>query len=101
LIACLDAAPLAELPPHAVLEHSFTLLRGPQGALFPVAGIYRVDFEIGWDDDGMKKLAKGSCRLNVSKPLNAAHETAARKILETPDALLALVLAGDLDSSRS
>jgi DNA-binding response OmpR family regulator len=33
--------------------------------------------------------------LNVSKPRNAAHETVARKILETPDTLLTLVLAGD------
>jgi hypothetical protein len=95
LVACVDAAPLAELPPGGVLEHSFTLLRGPQGALFPAAGAYRVEFEITWYENGTGKIAKGSCRLNVSKPRDAEHESAARKILETPDALLMLVLAGD------
>lgn len=95
LFLCIDERAPVKLEPGDRIEHSFTLLRGPHGALFPHAGSFRVEFEIRWEQDTTHFLTTGSCNVKVAKPRNPSHEVAARRLLETPDATLSLILAGD------
>jgi len=95
LVRCVDEQPLDMLEPGARIEHSATLLRGPQGALFPVAGPYRVVVEVDWEIEDVTVGVTGETAMMVSAPENQAHAEAALRILATPDALLTLALGGD------
>jgi len=95
LFLCLDERKLVELASGEKIEHSYTLLRGPQGSLFPHAGSFRIEFEVLWQEGSEHYFSKGACTIEVSKPQNPSDEVAARTILETPDVALSLILAGD------
>jgi hypothetical protein len=95
LVLCADAHHVAELPPGGRVEQSFTLLRGPEGALFPSPGEYHVAVAAEWEDGEARLNCEGGCTVAVTDVRDAAHAAAARKLLGTPDALLTLVLAGD------
>ena len=95
LFLCIDERELIELSPGERLEHSFTLLRGSQGSLFPYAGIFRIEFKVLWKEGSVDYFAKGECQVEVMKSQNTSHEVVARTILETPDTALSLILAGD------
>ncbi|EPS36028.1 hypothetical protein H072_10429 [Dactylellina haptotyla CBS 200.50] len=76
---------------------SLTLLRGGQGALFPVSGVHKVNIKLSWcTGDGLPlSIVIGSVTVMVTPPLDKSHAAAAHKLLTTPDAHLVLVLGGD------
>jgi len=95
LILCIEDIPTAILNPKESIRNSITLLRGAQGALFPMPGVYRIIVELHWDSEGVEAVVTGETNLMVSSAVDDAHAQAALKVLSTPDALLTLVLGGD------
>lgn len=83
------------IAPGASLDGSLTVLRGPQGALFPAAGAYRVVVEAQWRSDNLELFAVSETRVTVTPAVDAAHAEAARRVLSTPQTLLVLALGGD------
>lgn len=95
LILCVEDHLVAPLNPKGSVRHSITLLRGAQGALFPMPGAYRIIVEVHWDSGGVETVVTGKTDVMVTSAIDEAHAQAALKVLSTPDALLTLVLGGD------
>src|ERR1051325_1898133 len=95
IVRCLEEHELAMLEPGQSVGNSITLLRGPQGALFPLTGAYRIMVEVDYDLGGVTMGLTGETNVMVTGAQNAAHADAARRILTTPDAVLALAIGGD------
>ena len=95
LILCIEEDELRLLEPGVSMAHSLTLLRGPQGALFPCSGVHKVVVEVSWDIRGIKIAVRGETSVMVTPPLNEAHARAAHILLSTPDSLLTLAIGGD------
>lgn len=92
---CIEEHPVDNLNPSQSLDHSITLLRGAQGALFPMPGAHRIIVEVHWDNGGLEATVTGETSVMVTSAVDEAHAQAALKVLSTPDALLTLVLGGD------
>lgn len=95
LLLCIEDIPMATLNPGASIRHSITLLRGAQGALFPMPGAHQIIVEVHWDSGGVEAVVTGMANILVSSTVNEAHAQAALKILSTPDTLLTLAIGGD------
>jgi hypothetical protein len=95
LVLCVDTHTVGLLGPGESVGDSITLLRGAQGALFPLAGPYRIIVAVHWDTGGVEALATGVSDVMVTPAVDEAHAQAALKVLSTPDTLLTLVLGGD------
>ncbi|MGF1467094.1 MAG: hypothetical protein ACFCGT_13285, partial [Sandaracinaceae bacterium] len=97
VVLCSDHAPLAMLSEAKGEEvhDCMTLLRGRQGALFPMPGPYTIRVEAHWEVGGVEMAVSGSARVDVTPAVDAAHAEAASRVLSTPDTLLTLVLGGD------
>ena len=72
-----------------------TLLRGAEGALFPMPGPYTIEVRLEWDVDGVPFAVSGEAAVMVLAAVDVAHAEAALRVLTTPDALLTLALGGD------
>jgi hypothetical protein len=95
LIRCIEEERLAELDAGEPVTSSLTLLRGPEGALFPMAGPYTIRVEAEWDIDGVPLRVAGTGSVMVTPPVDAEHAEAALRVMSTPDTLLTLALGGD------
>jgi hypothetical protein len=95
LVLCVEDHLVAPLNPKERVRHSITLLRGAQGALFPMPGAHRIIVEVHWDSYNVEAVVTGETDVMVTSAIDAAHAQAALKVLSTPDALLTLVLGGD------
>ncbi|WP_138733369.1 hypothetical protein [Modestobacter excelsi] len=96
LVACVDKQPLRLLEPDGRVAHSATITHGPQGALFPGPGLYRIIVEVQWDDGGATRGLTGSASVLVAGATTAGQERAAFGILSTPDAMLAIAASADI-----
>jgi len=95
IIRYLDETNMEMLAPNESRSDSLTLLRGPDGALFPSSGIHRVIVTLNWDADGCPVSISGETVVMVTPPVTDDHAKAAFKILTTPDTLLTLAIGGD------
>jgi hypothetical protein len=95
LVRCIEEEPLAELDAGEPVTSSLTLLRGPEGALFPIAGAYAVRVEAEWDIHGVPTRVAGEGSVMITPPVEAEHAEAALRVIDTPDTLLTLALGGD------
>jgi len=95
IVRCLEEHDLAMLEPGQSVGHSITLLRGPQGALFPLPGAYRIMVEVDYDLGGVTMGLTGETSVMITSPESRAHADAALKILTTPDAVLIIAIGGD------
>ncbi|KAK6509076.1 hypothetical protein TWF481_003839 [Arthrobotrys musiformis] len=79
------------------ISTSLTLLRGGQGALFPVGGVHKVTLRLTWSigDELPLWVALGETTILVTPPVTKSHASAAHRLLTTPDTHLVLVLGGD------
>ena len=90
-----DDHPMVELQQGESVTGSLTLMRGGEGALFPVSGDAEIAVEVHWEgEDGVLGLV-GTTTVSVTEPETDSHASAAKKILSTPDAHLVLVVGGD------
>lgn len=94
-ILCLDDDGTVSLQPGESIKDSITLLRGPQGALFAAAGLYRIKVDLHWEADGGEFQTSAETDIIVTPAVEPSHAKAALKVLTTPDVLLVLVLGGD------
>ena len=95
VVICIDEAENRMLNPGEAMNHSITLLRGPEGALFPSSGLFKIIVEVLYEVDGLQVNVNGECSVLITPPEDESHAKAARKILSTPDALLVLAIGGD------
>jgi hypothetical protein len=95
LLLCLDEEPLISLAPGCKITDSLTLLRGGDGSLFPISGVYQVVVELNWETEVGKHRVSGKTELMISPVENKDHAYAAFKTLSSPDLLLTLALGGD------
>ncbi|HEY9614313.1 hypothetical protein [Allocoleopsis sp.] len=95
VVLCVDDEKLRLLKPGKSMSHSMTLLRGAQGSLFPLSGLYRVIVEVEWEVNGFAVSTTGEASAMVTPPVDEEHAKAALKVLSTPDALLTLAIGGD------
>ena len=90
LVRCVESQPVALLPPGGVISHSATLIRGPQGALFPGAGLYSVVVEVQWDEGNLRRGMTAAASLLVTAAETHQQAQVAFDILSTPDTLLTI-----------
>ena len=95
LIRCIDADPSRPLEAGGSMSHAVTLLRGGDGALFPLPGVHRIVMEVTWRIDGRTVMASGETSVIVTGPETTEHAIAAHRMLSVPNAMLTLVLGGD------
>ena len=95
LVQCADTDHVDTLDIDGTVQNSLTLLRGPDGALFPMAGLYRIIVDAEWDIEGFPVKASGTADIMVTPPEDEAHASAALKVLSSADTLLAMVIGGD------
>ncbi len=72
-----------------------TLLRGADGALFPMPGPYSIGVQGEWEVDGVPFRVAGEAYVMVLAALDQAHAEAALQIISTPDVLLTVAIGGD------
>jgi hypothetical protein len=90
LVQCVESQPLAPLAPGQSISHSATLLRGPQGALFSAAGLYRIVLEVSWDDMTSRYGLLATTDLVVTAAVDMTHGQAIHDVLANPDTLVAV-----------
>jgi hypothetical protein len=95
LLRCTDDDGLAPLAPGEERRHGLALLRGPDGALFPAPGDYRVEVELGWAPDERRRRLAAATAVRVEPPPDAETARVAGDLLATPDLLLTVALGGD------
>ncbi len=83
------------LPEGASTSHWITLLRGPEGALFPAPGLHRIVIELRREQaDGTKVMAAGHTHILITSADSSPHNRVVHHVLSCPDTLLVLVLGG-------
>jgi hypothetical protein len=96
LVLGAEEHPLRLLDPKKSIRNSLTLLRGGQGALFPMPGLYTIQVEVRWSaSPELEAVVRGQTNILVTGVESPSHAKAALKILSTPDTLLTLILGGD------
>jgi hypothetical protein len=90
-----DSDPGGILGPYETRIYAMTLLRGPQKALFPMAGDHNVRIRATWQWKGNNFYLEAKSSVRVTPPVDDDHRTAALRILSTPDALLSIAIGGD------
>ena len=95
LIRCIDADETRDLQPKERLSHGITLLRGGQGALFPMSGVHRIILQVTWRTGDGVATVSGETSVMVTGPETHQHAVAAHRMLSVPNAMLTLVLGGD------
>ncbi len=95
LIRCNDADGSRAIEPAASMSHAITLLRGGEGALFPIPGVHRIVLDVTWRLDGRPVTASAETSVIVTGPETSKHAVAALRMLSVPNAMLTMVLGGD------
>lgn len=94
LIGCVEDRELRELHPGDDLAYDLTLLRGPQGALFPAPGLYRIIVELRWTKGTEAIKVASEASLFVTGTRSKSHAAAAHRVLAAPELHLVLALGG-------
>ena len=95
IFGCVEDHRHEVLQPGASMTADMTLLRGAEGALFPAAGMYRVELDVTWAMAGLPVRVSAGAPVMVTPPVDASHGRAAMHVLSSPDLLLTLAIGGD------
>lgn len=95
VVHCVEDHAMTELAPGKTVRGSLTLLRGRDGALFPVASLHEIKVNVSWEVDGAEVTVSGCSTVMITPTTTPSHADAAHKVLATPDTHLVLVLGGD------
>jgi hypothetical protein len=95
LILCVDEERMTAVDPEQSVTESLTLLRGGEGALFPMAGTYRISIELDWDAGATTVGTTAEAVVMVTPAVDEKHAEAALDVLCEPDTLPAMVIGGD------
>lgn len=95
VVRCIEDHAFTVLEPGESIINSMTLMRGAQGALFPMPGVHEIEVEIHWDTEEMIAHVAGRATVMVTGAADAQHAAAAHAVLATPDTHLVLAIGGD------
>jgi hypothetical protein len=95
LSSCADRNMFSNLAPGDMTEYAATLLRGPDGALFPMAGVHEITLRIEWSIRNRVHFVQSSATIYILQATNAKHASMALRILENPDVSMSLVIGGE------
>jgi hypothetical protein len=95
VVRCIEEEPMRILNKGESISESLTLMRGYEGALFPMPGVHEVVAEVRWDAGGLEACVMGRTTVMVTGARDAEHARAAHHVLSTPDAHMVLVVGGD------
>lgn len=95
LVLCMDDERTRVLQPGEGLWHSMTLLRGRQGALFPIPGGHRIRVHVTYAVGRLPVEVVGETEVVIAAARDDEHERAAARTLGCPNLLLTLVMGGD------
>jgi hypothetical protein len=98
LVQCIESQPVALVSPDGVVSHSATIIRGPQGALFPNAGLYRIVVEVQWDEGSVTRGLTGAADMLVVGASTREQAEVAYEILSTPDTIMTIAASTSDDS---
>jgi hypothetical protein len=90
-----DSDPGSLLAPYETKTYAMTLLRGPQKALFAMAGDHRVKVTVSWRRKGIPVSLAHEATVRVTTAVDDNHRAAALKVISTPDALFSIAVIGD------
>jgi hypothetical protein len=88
----------ADLAPGASLCHGESLWRGPDGALFPAPGLYRIEIQAGWLAPGGLATTLADCQVMIGPPCSYLHAKMALALLASQDIVLLLVFRSSPDA---
>lgn len=95
LAETLDATSTSPFPRNATTRGSLTLLRGPDGPLFPTPGTYQVRVELRVFLRRRYYLFNASTEVMITPFEDDRHRRIATLLLDTRQALLSLAVGGD------
>lgn len=95
VILCIEDHAHVILGPGDSLEADMTVLRGVEGSLFPMSGLYRIAVVLSWEFGGIPVKVTGETAVMVNPSVDDSHADAAVKALTSPDLLLSLAIGGD------
>ncbi|SAL79182.1 hypothetical protein AWB71_05845 [Caballeronia peredens] len=95
VVRCIEDHAFTLLNPGESIRNSMTLMRGAEGALFPMPGVHGIEVEVHWDTEEMIARVAGHATVMVTGAMDAQHAAAAHAVLATPDAHLVLAIGGD------
>ena len=95
MIGCVEDQSMRDLAPGERFPYDLTLLRGPDGPLFPQSGLYTIAVDVGWAVPPARMCVSGSATVFVTGARDASHAAAAHRVLATPELHLVLVVGGD------
>jgi hypothetical protein len=91
---CYDKETATDLPPSESVFGALTLIRGAQGALFPIVGSHKIKVRVSWNRGTQRVFREHETDVYISPPVNDAHHILALKLLSTPDVLLSIAIKG-------
>jgi hypothetical protein len=91
---CYDKETITDLPPSDSVFGALTLIRGAQGALFPIVGTHKIKVRVSWNRGTQRVFREQDTDVYISPPVNDAHHVLALKLLSTPDVLLSIAIKG-------
>ena len=111
LIGCHDETSTIDLAPNQSVTQSITLLRGGEGALFPVSGVSSITIDLSWSlpttiNEGNTPGPYGELKVSANTTvfiIGASTETrakAAHKVLTSPDLHLLIAFGGGSKQKR-
>lgn len=100
-VSPLDYMRTEDLAPGESLYHGETLLRGPQGALFPEPGRYGIEVQAGWVGPGGIARVAAHCEVLVTPPRNRRHERVALDLLAAQELSILLIFRPVPDTEDS
>ena len=93
LIGCLDHINhLTLLEPDEKITHDETLLYGRNGFLFPKPGRYKLELHFNFKNQQQHFHLTSSETIIVDAPVDEAHQSLAKRIMDSPELLLTFVL---------
>lgn len=95
VMRCVEDHKMETLKSGASMTADMTLLRGAEGALFPTAGLHRIELDLAWESGGVPVKVSASAPVMVTPPVDDSHSTAAMRVLSSADLLLTLAIGGD------
>ncbi len=95
IIRYIDKEDARTLEPGQKLCDSLTLLRGPEGALFPLSGVHRVIIRLTWNVNNRPVQLSGETGVIITPLVDEEHAKSAFKVLSTPDTLITVAIGGD------
>jgi hypothetical protein len=86
---------LRTLAPGKSIRGSLSLLRGPEGALFPEPGPYSIIVELDWFNGKRQIHLEQTAQISMLPVIDSKHARVAQRLRDTKDTLASFAIGGD------